>query len=338
MKIQHTFIFIFISFQTLFGQEEKASHHHSSKPSYHAPIGVMGDHTHDKREWMFSYRFMYMNMENLKNGSNDTSFSTALNNYMVSPTKMPMYGHMFGLMYAPSNKLTLSLMFKYVTNEMDHITRMGRNFTTESSGFGDVKITGLYRLIHNNKSKLHTELGIVLPTGSISSKATTPASTPNKMILPYPMQIGSGTWDLALGMTYLYEFTNLTVGAQGRSLIRTGTNENKYRLGNKYELTVWSSFDISSWLSVSARLEGISISKIKGANPTLTPQMVTTADTKNTGGEYFNSGIGLNILFPEQIMKGLRMGLEFKHPLYQNLNGLQLKTKESFTIGIQYSI
>lgn len=338
MKIIYTFLLIFISFQTLVGQEEIEKHHHSNKPGYHAPIGIMADHTHDKGEWMFSYRYMYMNMEDLKNGANDAPFSTALESYMVSPTKMPMNGHMLGLMYAPSNKLTLALMFKYVSNEMDHITRMGANFTTKSSGFGDTKIAGLYRLIHKDKSKLHAELGLMIPSGSITEKAIVPASAPNKIILPYPMQIGSGTWDIAFGLTYLREFTNINIGAQGRSLLRTGTNENNYRLGNKYEVNIWSSFDISSWLSVSGRLEGISISKIKGANPTLTPQMVTTANTTNSGGDYFNGGIGFNILLPEKMMKGLRIGAELKHPLYQKPNGFQLKTKESFTIGIQYSL
>lgn len=215
---------------------------------------------------------------------------------------------------------------------------MGGSFTTESSGFGDTKIAGLYRLIHKDKSKLHAELGLTIPSGSIEAQAVTPASTPNEVILPYPMQIGSGTWDIAIGLTHLHEFKGINVGAQGRSLIRTGTNENNYRLGNRYEVTIWSSLDISSWLSVSGRLEGISTSKINGANPTLIPQMVTTADTNNTGGDYFNGGIGFNILFPEKIMKGLRIGAELKHPIYQKLNGFQLKTNESFSIGIQYSL
>ena len=32
----------------------------AERPDSHAPIGVMQDHTHNKGEFMFTYRFMYM--------------------------------------------------------------------------------------------------------------------------------------------------------------------------------------------------------------------------------------------------------------------------------------
>ena len=44
-----------------------------SRPDAHAPIGVMGDHTHDKGEWMLSYRYMYMNMTGNRVGTDSVS-------------------------------------------------------------------------------------------------------------------------------------------------------------------------------------------------------------------------------------------------------------------------
>ena len=41
--------------------------------SGHAPIAVMADHTHKRNEWMFSYRFMYMEMQ--ENGIGDNKVS-----------------------------------------------------------------------------------------------------------------------------------------------------------------------------------------------------------------------------------------------------------------------
>ena len=32
----------------------------------HGPISIMGDHTHKKNDFMFSYRFMSMQMNNIK--------------------------------------------------------------------------------------------------------------------------------------------------------------------------------------------------------------------------------------------------------------------------------
>lgn len=322
----------------LFSQAEAQDSYHVSRPGSHAPIGLMGDHTHSKGEWMFSARYMYMNMEDLKQGSNDASFASALEVYGATPIRMSMEMQMLGVMYAPTSKLTLTLMSSYVSKEMDHITRMGGAFTTSSSGIGDTKLAGLYRLTHTDKTKLHAELGVYIPTGSINERDVNPVSAPNTAILPYPMQIGSGTWDLTVALTYLYETKKFNFGAQGRALLRTGTNSNGYRLGDQYDINGWAVYQINPWLGLSGRFQGLYLSEIEGANPDLNPLMVITADPDNSGGKYINGGLGINVLFPGKALKGLRLGLEVKHPLYQNLNGFQLKQRESIIAGIQYAI
>ena len=65
---------------------------------------------------------------------------------MVAPTKMTMEMHMLGVMYAANDDLTFMGMLPYVRLSMDHITRMGVKFTTDSEGIGDVKLSALYRL------------------------------------------------------------------------------------------------------------------------------------------------------------------------------------------------
>lgn len=51
----------------------------------------------------------------------------------VALTQMDMSMHMLGVMYAPSDDLTLVAMMPWVENEMDHVTATGGAFTTESS-------------------------------------------------------------------------------------------------------------------------------------------------------------------------------------------------------------
>jgi hypothetical protein len=50
-----------------------ANNHAVSHANSHAPIGVMGDHLHQKNQWMFSYRFMRMEMADNLQGSNNIS-------------------------------------------------------------------------------------------------------------------------------------------------------------------------------------------------------------------------------------------------------------------------
>ena len=136
----------------------------------HAPIGVMGEHMHKKGEWMASYRFQHMSMEGNRIGTNEVTPEFIVTNVAnrfappatlrVVPTKMTMDMHMFGAMYAPSTQLTLMFMSMYMEKSMDHITFQGGSgttrrgtFTTTSSGIGDTKITGLFRI-----SKSHTHM------------------------------------------------------------------------------------------------------------------------------------------------------------------------------------
>ncbi len=312
-----------------------------SRPDGHAPISVMGDHTHGKGEWMFSYRYMYMNMEDLKRGNDDEDFADVLipngGDYMVTPTEMPMQMHMLGAMYAPSDKITLMLMTNYITMEMDHLTGMGSTFTTKSSGFGDTQVALMYKFFNKNKQQLHGQLGVSIPTGSIDEEDVTPASNGMDVILPYPMQIGSGTFDPVLALTYLTQNDRISFGSQLRTVLRLGENSNDYRLGNRYGLNNWLAIKTTNWLSFSLRLEGLIVSEINGANPDLNPNMVITADTDNSGGTFINSGIGFNLYVPKGDLKNFRFGFEFATPLLQDVNGVQLKRRETITLGLQYA-
>ncbi len=310
----------------------------AGRPDGHAPISVMGDHMHGKGEWMFSYRYMYMNMEELKRGSDDTSFNDALEAYMATPTQMPMNMHMLGTMYAPSDRITLMAMFNYLSMSMDHITRMGGTFTTEASGFGDVSLSGMYKLLDKKRQVVHARLGLSIPTGSITEADITPASAPNEVELPYPMQIGSGTFDAQVAATYLFQGPMLSYGAQLSGTFRLGENDRNYRLGNRYALNQWVGLKLSSRLSLGAKLEGVWTDEISGADPNLNTMMVITADTNNSGGQLLNGGIGCNYYIPTGTLKNLRFGFEFGHPLYQDLNGIQLKNRETVTLGLQYAL
>ncbi|WP_394748403.1 transporter family protein [Spongiimicrobium salis] len=338
MKIIYT-VCLFMTTLILSAQDTDSTDQKWSagRPDGHAPISVMADHIHKKGEWMFSYRYMHMNMEDLKQGSDDASFADALANYRVTPTQMPMDMHMVGTMYAISDNITLTAMFNYISKKMDHVTRMGGTFRTEASGFGDIKIGALYQFFNKNRQTLHGQIGISIPTGSVTEGDVTPASAPNATVLPYPMQIGSGTLDPILGITYLGQNNLLSWGSQLQSTFRFGENERDFRYGNRYSWNNWLGIKALSWLSFSARVEGLIVEGIQGIDPNLIPTMVITADTANSGGTYINSGIGFNTYLPNGALKNLRFGFEFGYPIYQDLNGIQLKNKENFTIGAQYS-
>ncbi|NEP59687.1 MAG: transporter, partial [Symploca sp. SIO2G7] len=265
----------------------------SARPDGHAPISVMGDHTHQAGEFMFSYRYMFMRMDGNRDGTDNLSDQEVLQQFPVTPTNMDMEMHMFGGMYAPTDDLTLMVMIPYVLKEMDHITRMGVNFTTSSEGFGDLQLTGLYNVLRQNRQRVHFNLGVSFPTGSIDERDDTPAG--NDVRLPYPMQIGSGTFDLKPGVTYLGQADKFSWGAQASTILRLGENSNDYRLGNQFNLTGWVASKWVDWLSTSLRLDFKTLGNISGADPLLNPMMIPTADPDRRGGERLDLGLGLNL-------------------------------------------
>jgi hypothetical protein len=309
----------------------------------HAPIGVMGDHTHKRGEWMLSYRYMRMEMDGNLDGTQSRSASDITGTmmspgaYMVAPRKMTMNMHMFGAMYAPNDDVTVMLMLPLIKKEMSHVTRMGANFSTESDGLGDVKASALLNIYRSadQRHRVHLNLGVSLPTGSIDERDDTPAMANAK--LPYSMQLGSGTYDLLPGITYQGYSTIFNWGAQFLATHRISENDNEYTLGDRYELSAWVARSWSQSFSSSLRIQHSSWDNIDGHNPELNPMMVPTADPKAQGGERSDIAIGANYLFIAGSLKGQRLALEYSVPFYQELDGPQMETKSSLNLGWQYA-
>lgn len=286
-------------------------------------------HTHDRGEWMVGYQHMFMGMAGNRDGSNRLSPSDLFQaGYMVAPTEMHMEMDMVDVMYAPNDAWTVMLMAPYRRLSMDHITRpsgaamTGVNFTTDSSGVGDFSVTGIYSLIRRPGRTLVVNAGLSLPTGSIDEEDATPQGV---VRLPYPMQLGSGTYDLLPAITYLGQREGWAWGARGSATVRVGENSNNYRLGNRYEATAWGARKLTRWLSSSVQLKGESWGDIHGADPQLNPSMVPTADPNLRAGERLDLIAGFNFFALQGKLAGQRIALEAGVPVYKNLDGPQLE-------------
>ncbi len=354
--IKNTLLFLAILSAAHAATSPSGTHLHV-RPDAHAPISIMSDHTHKKGEWMLSYRFMQMNMDGMRSGTNRVSSAEVLAaDYTVIPEQMTMDMHMFGLMYAPTNDLTLMVMGNYQEIEMSHkllglpplIAANGGSdtFTTKSSGFGDLKIGGLYNLYQNERRKLHAGLSLSLPTGSIDETDNTPKpGMPPSFLnqqLPAPMQLGSGTFDLLPSITYVSQFERWSYGAQANAIIRLeDENDNAYRLGHVFETISWASVNTTNWMSLSGGFAYRYTGELEGQQQnvgTTGPMMrrsVTTAFGENHGGEHVDGILGINFLITGGFFEGHRIAIDARLPLWQDLNGYQLELDSSITIGWQ---
>ena len=149
------------------------------------------------------------------------------------------------------------------------------------------------------------------------------------------MQLGSGTFDATLGLTYKGNTESWSWGIQQLNTFRTGKNSEGYRFGNLHELNSWLAYNISNSFSTSIRLSGSTLGKIKGEDADLNPMMVTTADKNNYGGEKVISALGINFL---PLNSKLLIGIEAGIPLYQNYNGIFMDEEFVINTAIKYTI
>ena len=351
-SIQKITTIIIFSFTSLITAQETESHTHDhSKHGSHAPIGVMGDHTMKKGEFMFSYRYMLMGMDGMLDGNNEISNADVMSRgYMVTPTEMTMQMHMIGAMYAPSDRVTLTAMASYRANDMDLIIiGNGTEFSTSASGIGDTKLGALVNLIEKGNHKIHANVGLSIPTGSINNRDDVPVL--DDALLAYPMQTGTGTWDTSMGLTYTGYKGLLGWGAQTLYTQPLGKNNKDYTVGAKAEATIWGTYQATDFVSFSARLKYMQTGAINGSaselsEPTFRNDGVTPIvfanfapifNTVNSGRKQLDVNVGSSFML-DFITEGLRFGAEVGLPVYQDVNGVQMDNQFMGTIGLQYAL
>ncbi|MED6299895.1 MAG: transporter [Verrucomicrobiota bacterium] len=320
------------------------------RPDSHAPIGVMGEHTHGANEYMLSYRFMSMEMNGHRQGSHSLSSADVFGlDYDIAALDMSMDMHMFGFMYAPSDELTFMGMFNFVENSMNMLHKpsemnMGDNMgmgmgmqhhgdkmNHRSSGIGDISIGGLYKFYDEKNQRTHLNLSVVLPTAGVEESA-------HGMLLPYGMQLGSGTWDLRPGITWLGQSGSFSYGAQVMATIRLeDENDAGYALGDRLDITAWLAQQLTNGLSASVRLSYTKSDPIEGHFHNAHNHNSPTFFKANYGGDFVEGGIGLNWQFKKGAFKGHRLAIEGIFPLDQDPNGIGMDRDYTVIAGWQFA-
>ena len=304
-----------------------AEDHHGQapRPDTHAPAGLMGDHAHKTGEVMVEYKFMFMSMDDNRLGRetlSDVAARTASGiDFMVVPTRMDMNMHMFHVMYAPSDEITLYMMPMWTSVTMDHRRMNGTTFRTHNEGFDDLAAGALWLLESEEDGEWIANLGFSVPTGDLNNR-TDRAMPPTETLLPYPMRLGSGTFDARPGLTYKKYWERSSAGLQFQADLPVGENYRDYSVGNVYQLNGWFSQQLGDRFSTSVRFEGLLRENFNGADDELVPGMASMARSDMRGGDSVNLGLG----FIWSLVDGSRLNFEWVKPIYQDLDGVQLET------------
>jgi hypothetical protein len=152
------------------------------------------------------------------------------------------------------------------------------------------------------------------------------------------MQLGSGTVDLKPALTWsvLSDDAKWNWGGQTGFTYHIDHNANSYSLGDSAKVTGWlqrAMGPASTWLRLSYNYAGRINGKDQEIDKLLDPVAgapTPDADPANYGGHHIDGFAGVSYTAGP-----FAIGLEAGIPLYQNLNGLQLKNDWYLTVGVQ---
>lgn len=323
------------------------------------PLNIPGAGIPEPKEFRFKLSQMVMQMGPLRNGTTDLTEDAVLSSggFMAVPSAMQMYMTMFSGAYSFTENFALMAMTSYKLNRMQMEFSSGMKaatgesgFTMESDGMGDFKLLGKYRLFsddHLAPTKTFSILfGTSLPTGRIDKKLKNhPVSAQNGTLLPYKMQLGSGTVDPIAGLAYQGSRDPFWYGATALYTARLYDNHEGYRQGDEARLDVYGMYQFHPQSVVHLQLNGswedsysdeADSGKELGhghmgfnpANPFVSPLY----NPANTGGTKLKVTAGIQWQpFPMNVIE-----LNGTVPVYQDLNGPQLE--DDFQIMLSWYI
>jgi hypothetical protein len=334
----------------------------SSGPAGHAPMGVMGDHTHSAGEWMLSYMFTREVMTRLREGRNRVDPDAVYAHFPMVPLEMTMDMHMGHVMYAPTDRVTLMAMVMWMDHQMDarmanslmpghgghgdmgaaHFHEHGPDAPSHThahgtSGWADSEVSALVKLLDRNRRRVHLNLGLGIPTGSVDAEDARMQGSGHER-LPYPMQLGSGSWEARPGVTFLQQTDRLSLGAQGMGAFRLNDNDAGYRLGRTLMATGWAQLRGSEWVAPGVRLAALDWGAISGSDPALDPTVTPENDPGRQGGKRLSGFASLNFQVPRGTLAGHRLAVEWGGPLVESLDGPQLGGGWVLNLGWEYAL
>lgn len=263
-------------------------------------------------------------------GSHDCTLSTDPCLMTTVSESMRIDRHAFNIEYQHSEDLSLMFNLAYLSKTLHMIDQISSNvpaapFQLGSKGLSDVEILIRNRLSKSDALDVDLTLGLSLPTGSIDKSDGIRDMTGQFATAPYIMQLGSGTYDLIMNLALSGAYQRIGYGSSIYRISRTGLNSQYYNLGDELKLKGWGSFTFPHGTKFRAALTQNVWSPITGRDQRI------SNNTLYTGGKRLEASIGVG-----QKFKQMEAHLDYAHPLLQYLNGVQLKTTGTISLGVEF--
>jgi hypothetical protein len=321
------------------------------------PMNIPGGGVPETYEFRVKLSPSFMRMDGLGDGTREIAPDSLLGmpvmggrptgKFMAVPTAMDMSMVNLSVGYSFSRRFFGGAMLMWARDSMDMRfnaamrakTRVD-GFTMHSQGLGDTMLMGKYLLYADDplipRREVSLFAGLSLPSGSISERNDDhPVAARRRELLPYGMQLGSGTVDPTLGVLYQGRRSPYWWGADGRYTARLYDNHRGYRLGDEFHYDLYGMYQFRYDLVGELQLNGVWQGRIRGqmdaaasgtsghvvqGNPS-SPFSTPLWDPRHYGGHRLFLTAGIQWQPAPFWIVDLQGGV----PLYQDLNGPQLQ-------------
>ncbi len=296
--------------------------------------------------WQFNFLYKRSDLDGYLEGSSKISDQDVLfekheqrtsENFPVLPTVISQETYIANISYFLSADQNISVSIPYIEQSTDHesIVPNYDEFNISSDGIGDITVNYSGLIGSWERRRISYSIGLSFPSGSIDEQGDTPRAPGNQQ-LPYTMQLGSGTWDIPVGISYIEDKVGYSWGANVFAKTRMGKNDRDYRLGNRFAVSVWNKWYVNEHFHPLAKVVFQDWGHIFGQDDEITvphakfPYPAGITNPHNYGGQKINLVVGGDIYLGTQVLT-----LEVGAPIYQNLNGIQPKETVHFSLSWQ---
>ncbi|PPD44808.1 MAG: alpha-amylase [Methylocystis sp.] len=202
--------------------------------------------------------------------------------------------------------------------------RLGRSYTG-TTGFGDMTVSGIYRIYQDEIHRIQVNLGMSFPTGSNEQTFTLlqPNGTYATSRAFYALQPGSNTYDIMPGIVYAGFLGQWSWGASYRGRFPLAANPQGYRWGDYHEFNGWGGYTWTPGLTTTFRVAGSTLGHIRGFDNEIRGR-APAANPNFYGGERVELFGGATISGKFIGYENASVAIEAGLPVYQNLNGPQI--------------
>ena len=304
------------------------------RPDGVAPAGISADRTLSGGTLEIAYRFAHLNARGLQFGKANVLEAEVLAlGFSFVPLERTIEAHMVSVGLGLTDQLTLlgsaAWLQKNRTTASDSVL-----FFNETSGVSDVEVDALWDLYREGPYRGHLQMGVIVPTGSFDNRGTFAGGA--DQMLPYEMQLGSGSFAVVPGITGQAMNEAGSVGAQIRTVFSLTDNDRGWRPGTRVEGRLWAGYRFNDFISVSGGIRGVQTAAIQGFDPDLE----TLRDPGDLALSFATKRVdlpfGVNLRIPgTSPLAGDRLSFEGVWTVHEESDGPILADDWGFSVGYQ---